>query len=184
MRLDYWKFKEDFDRRVTKKVRDVQSSLALQARLSFGHTDGLRPNELFGAIGDEQWFAADDRWLSRTANAARNATRHLPEEKVQLRFTGNSGDNTLAEGFYAYRLFKNIVRKHRGAFVSRDILDFGCGWGRIYPIFLERYRPEMPMGSGLPRGRLSKSAKTPTGGATLRRFNRGLRHASRRKVSI
>lgn len=141
MRQDYWKFKEDFDRRVTKKVRRAQSSLALRARLAFGNNDGLNPNELFGAIDDEQWLQLMTVGY-RERPALREFLPGLPEEKIQLRFTGNAGDKTLTEGFHAYRLFKNIVRKHCGAFVSRDILDFGCGWGRIIRFFLKETSPE------------------------------------------
>jgi SAM-dependent methyltransferase len=67
----------------------------------------------------------------------------MPDETLQLHYTGNKEDATLNEGFAAYRLFKGSYEKYVGSIGScRGILDFGCGWGRTIRFFLKDVSPE------------------------------------------
>jgi SAM-dependent methyltransferase len=66
-----------------------------------------------------------------------------PNGHTQVRYTGNSEDGTLHEGFTAYRIFKDCYETHVGKIADcRGILDFGCGWGRIIRFFLRDVLPE------------------------------------------
>jgi len=62
----------------------------------------------------------------------------MPDEDVQLTFTGNIGDAVLLEGFSAYRVFKELYEVYVGPLATcENVLDFGCGWGRIIRFFLK-----------------------------------------------
>lgn len=62
----------------------------------------------------------------------------MPDEKIQINFTGLGGHQTLSQAFAFYRIAKGLVARN-----SRDIrectaaLDFGCGWGRLIRFFLK-----------------------------------------------
>src|SRR5262249_49125760 len=99
------------------------------------------PNELFAGISDDFWF-----WLNtegcRKNPALRSMLPAMPDENVQLMFTGAKGDAVLREGFAAYRLFKALYENHVGPIAQcHNILDFGCGWGRIIRFFLKDIEP-------------------------------------------
>lgn len=103
---------------------------------------GTSPKALFGQVDDDFWF-----WLHtegrRQSAKLREILPGMPEEAVQLRFTGSAGDTTLTEAFSrAYVLFKqitlnNLAEGHK----LETILDFGCGWGRTIRFFLKDVEP-------------------------------------------
>ncbi len=97
------------------------------------------PKTLFGHLSDAEWF-----WQNtigrREDSRLQSILPALPDESVQLRFTGSAGDHTLQEAFLAYLLFKEIVREHLGR-PCESVLDFGCGWGRIIRFFLKDIEP-------------------------------------------
>jgi ubiquinone/menaquinone biosynthesis C-methylase UbiE len=66
----------------------------------------------------------------------------MPPPATQELFTGESGERTLISAFNVYKLFKQIIVRNYGA-ISRceNILDFGCGWGRITRFFLKDMDP-------------------------------------------
>ena len=66
----------------------------------------------------------------------------MPPPATQELFTGESGERTLISAFNVYELFKQIIVRNYGA-LSRceNILDFGCGWGRITRFFLKDLNP-------------------------------------------
>jgi 2-polyprenyl-3-methyl-5-hydroxy-6-metoxy-1,4-benzoquinol methylase len=92
---------------------------------------------IFKNYGDEFWF-----WLFIKGYYYRPDLRDImpsmPEERLQLQFTGGSGYNTLKEAFSFYQFIKLTGKKY-GVTLSPDskILDFGCGWGRIIRFFLK-----------------------------------------------
>ena len=95
----------------------------------------------FPGIDDEAWL-----WLNTTGRRRRKAVAPLlpemPEVSVQETYTGSSGDQTLREGFNAYRLFKRCYESYVGPLgTCCGILDFGCGWGRIIRFFLKDVEP-------------------------------------------
>jgi SAM-dependent methyltransferase len=105
------------------------------ADLLAGAEDGA-PSEVFGDVSDELWL-----WINtegyRQAPALRELLPGLPPEEVQRRFTGKSNDETLVEGFEIYRLVRDLYERHGGPLADvQDVLDFGCGWGRVIRFFL------------------------------------------------
>jgi 2-polyprenyl-3-methyl-5-hydroxy-6-metoxy-1,4-benzoquinol methylase len=86
---------------------------------------------------DEFWF-----WLLTDGYSADSriikSLPTMPEERIQLNFTGRCGKDALLDAFSAYQFFKNIAKKHLKKVSDQDaILDFGCGWGRIIRFFLK-----------------------------------------------
>jgi len=72
----------------------------------------------------------------------------MPEERIQLNFTGRCGKDALYEGFSAYQFFKQIAEKHsKKVLDQKAILDFGCGWGRIIRFFLKDLEPSQIYGA-------------------------------------
>lgn len=100
-----------------------------------------QPNELFANVTDDLWF-----WLCtegyRSSAPLRNVLPGLPDETVQLTYTGDKGDSVLKDGWAAYKLFKSLYERHVGPIADcRNVLDFGCGWGRIIRFFLKDVAP-------------------------------------------
>ena len=100
-----------------------------------------KPNEVFSSFTDDFWF-----WLCTEGYERKEAIRTLlpgmPDEDVQLMYTGSKGTPVLKEGFSAYRLFRDTYERHVGPIAHADaILDFGCGWGRIIRFFLKDVEP-------------------------------------------
>jgi SAM-dependent methyltransferase len=94
------------------------------------------PHELFAGVSDDFWL-----WLNtegcRQSSALQRILPELPEEEVQLNANGLSGDHALADGFLVYRLFREIYEGLRDDLRVADVLDFGCGWGRVIRFFLK-----------------------------------------------
>jgi SAM-dependent methyltransferase len=110
---------------------------ATERIIRMGEIENKRPYEIFSGITDEHWY-----WL-HTEGYRRNPILHTilpgtPAEEIQLRFTGSKGDIVMREGYHAYRLFKGLYARHVGPINECDnILDFGCGWGRIIRYFMK-----------------------------------------------
>ncbi len=127
--------------RVALLIADgVAYRVALEMMLNGANANKM-PNELFSGISDDFWF-----WLNtegyRQNTSLRNILPAMPDEDVQLMFTGDKGDAVLKEGFSAYRLFKEFYENHVGPIAQcNSILDFGCGWGRIIRFFIKDIEP-------------------------------------------
>jgi SAM-dependent methyltransferase len=82
----------------------------------------------------------DDVWIWAFTDGAREhpglsaALPSMPHPDIQERFTGASGDSTLREAFRFSTYVRRAVSTH-GRPVT-DVLDFGCGWGRVTRFFL------------------------------------------------
>jgi SAM-dependent methyltransferase len=118
----------------------VAYQAALKMILSDSSTDKA-PNETFSGISDDFWF-----WLHtegyRSSPVLQSILPGMPDENIQLMFTGNKGDLVLNEGFSAYKLFKNLYASYIGPIDQcNSILDFGCGWGRIIRFFIKDIAP-------------------------------------------
>jgi len=105
-----------------------------------------KPNEVFSSISDGFWF-----WLYTEGYERKQTLRTflpaMPDEDVQLMFTGAKGNSVMKEGFNAYRLFRDTYEQHVGPIAHADgILDFGCGWGRIIQFFLKDVEPSTLLG--------------------------------------
>lgn len=92
---------------------------------------------LFNGISDDFWF-----WIYTKGYTYQPKLHQIlpsmPEERLQLQFTGISGYETLEQAFSFYRLLKTSIVKQGLTIKSNSkILDFGCGWGRITRFFLK-----------------------------------------------
>ena len=92
--------------------------------------------QIFGETDDAFWFWLNTEGL-RTDERLRGLLPGLPDEELQARTIGSSGDAALKEAFDAYTLFTGLYRRHVGALGDNTrVLDFGCGWGRMLRFFL------------------------------------------------
>jgi ubiquinone/menaquinone biosynthesis C-methylase UbiE len=100
-------------------------------------TTGKQPNEIFYGISDNFWFWLNTEGVRRNS-VLRNILPGVPDEYTQVMFTGDKGDTTLKEAFFYYKIFKEQYQKYNGNISEvNNILDFGCGWGRIIRFFLK-----------------------------------------------
>jgi SAM-dependent methyltransferase len=91
-------------------------------------------SQLFGDMTEDAWLGANTTAASRFAGVLPS----LPDETIQLRFSGKAGDEALVEAHTLARVFKELYRDHVGPFTeSTRVLDYGCGWGRITRFFLK-----------------------------------------------
>ena len=105
-----------------------------------------KPNDLFGGISDSFWFwlHTEGCWIEPKV---RNILPAMPDENVQLMFTGDKGDSIMRDGFASYQLFRDLYEQHIGSIAHcEQILDFGCGWGRIIRFFLKDIEPSRLLG--------------------------------------
>jgi len=126
---------------IKEKIATRDKLSALQKILASGSGDTVTPYSLFNDVDDDVWL-----WLNtagyRQNPALRKLLPSLPDEKLQLQYTGRSGDETLSDGFASYRLFKRLGEQHIGDLSHcNNIMDFGCGWGRIIRFFLRDVEP-------------------------------------------
>lgn len=95
----------------------------------------------FNKISDNFWY-----WLYTNGYSEKSYLNGLlpkmPEENLQLQFTGGSGFKTLSEA-YSFYLFIKRTMKIKGSAINTEtkILDYGCGWGRIIRFFLKDTYP-------------------------------------------
>jgi ubiquinone/menaquinone biosynthesis C-methylase UbiE len=89
------------------------------------------------SISDDEWFAL----LCREGYdpELNNFVSDMPAEEIQLKFTGASGKVTLTPAFEFYKLVRSFARKCSSD-SGGNILDFGCGWGRITRFFVRDVR--------------------------------------------
>jgi SAM-dependent methyltransferase len=132
--------------RIAWRVADMELADSIAYRVALetilNHSGAnKKPNELFSGISDGFWFWLCTEGYRRNPSLA-SVLPGMPEENVQLMFTGDMGDSVLREGFSAYRLFKEVYESHVGCIAQCcSILDFGCGWGRIIRFFLKDVEP-------------------------------------------
>ncbi|MCC3424652.1 MAG: methyltransferase domain-containing protein [Microcoleus sp. PH2017_01_SCD_O_A] len=67
----------------------------------------------------------------------------FPSDDIQRQFVGKSGESTLQEAFNFYCILKKYLSDFdRTLMPDSQILDFGCGWGRIIRFFIKDVRGE------------------------------------------
>jgi SAM-dependent methyltransferase len=104
------------------------------------------PRTVFSGVPDDVWL-----WLNtegqRLCPALDDYLPSLPDEALQTRFVGMSGDTALGHAFTVYRIFKGLYETHVGPIeASTTVLDFGCGWGRVLRFFLREVDPARLLG--------------------------------------
>lgn len=134
---------------IKRRLKQLTNGKAKEREQNLAHLDEIlqkasstiTPKELFGSVGDDYWF-----WLYtegyRQNASLRQILPGLPDEAIQLRFTGASGDRTLADAFKSYKLFKQLALVNLETDTGlNSALDFGCGWGRTLRFFLKDVEP-------------------------------------------
>ena len=67
-----------------------------------------------------------------------NVLPGTPPDEIQIQFTGVAGDDTMRQAFEYYQFIKKAVEATGKSLSScENVLDFGCGWGRIIRFFLK-----------------------------------------------
>lgn len=98
---------------------------------------GTPPWQLFGDVDDDFWFWAQTEGYRGSA-ALRELLPDVPHEKTQFQYVGLTGDKALKAGFDGSRVFKKLYEDVAGDFSAcSNVLDFGCGWGRVIRFFLK-----------------------------------------------
>lgn len=63
---------------------------------------------------------------------ARAALPRMPPAEVQISYTGNHGETLLAQSSAFMRSLQRGYETHTGqSLIGKNILDYGCGWGRL-----------------------------------------------------
>lgn len=96
--------------------------------------------ELLTGFKDHEWLDIQIQGNAARSNAASDQliAPPLPPESVQLAFNGTSGAANLHNGFKIYCQIKSQIYEWMETFSpSTQVLDFGCGWGRIARFFLK-----------------------------------------------
>jgi SAM-dependent methyltransferase len=114
----------------------------LEARIDRADAAGsATPYQLFHDVSDRLWFYLNTVGYRRSERL-RRVLPALPEQETQLRFTGMAGDDTLYEAYTMYALCKRLIERHVGPLANvGNILDYGCGWGRVIRFFLKDVEP-------------------------------------------
>jgi SAM-dependent methyltransferase len=101
----------------------------------------------FAGWGDSQWLWANTVG-PRRSEKLRASLPEMPKPGLQRGTTGAVGDATMREAYVFYRLVKEAAESwHPGGFSAcQDLLDFGCGWGRVTRFFLKDVPPERLVG--------------------------------------
>jgi|SRR5208337_427662 len=90
--------------------------------------------ELFKNISDAEW-------LNMLVNP-RDGIPLLPPENIQERFCGRSGQLAMEQAMEFYKVIREASKNTGRQLGSMDaIMDFGCGWGRIFRCFLRDVSP-------------------------------------------
>src|SRR5262245_14994603 len=116
--------------RIAQRIADsgrLSDSIAYRVALEDVVTAASQraPTELFHGISDGFWFwlCTEGYWRHLSLQAILPG---LPDEAIQLNFTGSKGEEVLREGFGAYVLFKRLYETHVGPLAERgNVLDFG-----------------------------------------------------------
>lgn len=123
--------------RMSSFVRDGRNFTELNRMLDKDRGKNADLYRMFESVDDDFWF-----W-SHTCGYANSPVLSgimpkMPEEELQLQFTGLSGYRTLKEAFLFYKLIKStLLRRGISLGPGKRVLDFGCGWGRIVRFFLK-----------------------------------------------
>lgn len=103
--------------------------------------------KVFHEASDEEWFWALTKGRKKLPEVNRLLPR-LPDEDIQARFTGVSGDKTIRIAGEIYKVFRQAA-VDMGMDYSNStnkIVDFGCGWGRLLQLFLKDFEKENIIG--------------------------------------
>jgi len=79
--------------------------------------------------------------------ALRDLLPRMADEQVQLNWTGSSGEVLLKQSTAFTKTLTGAYREFGNRDLERsDVLDFGCGWGRVLRLMLKYCEPERLFG--------------------------------------
>lgn len=129
---------KDLKDRNTVLLREVESSLSTVTDLS-----AVSMKRLLENVPDEFYL-----WLLTEghddikSSTLKSLLPTMPDEQTQATFTGKTGNVALKQAYGTYKLFKDIATDYSiGLDGGRNVLDFGCGWGRIIRFFQKDVEP-------------------------------------------
>jgi 2-polyprenyl-3-methyl-5-hydroxy-6-metoxy-1,4-benzoquinol methylase len=83
-----------------------------------------------------------EQWLEKLVDSVHGSQRDslvlptFPDPKIQEQFVGHSGEQALRTIFPFYRMIlRSLEEKQLPLKAQSQVLDFGCGWGRIARFF-------------------------------------------------
>jgi hypothetical protein len=94
-------------------------------------------------LSDRQWLALQlsAPKLGQKSEPAHTHLPFLPTKEEQLRFTGRSGKGNLLQAFEFYKFVRTQLLIGGDIQRGSNILDFGCGWGRVARFWLRDIEP-------------------------------------------
>jgi len=96
--------------------------------------------ERYRNLSDESWFKLNtDEY--ETNKSLQEELPGFPPTEIQMRFNGKSGKINLLHAFTFYVYIKKMIQQHVPNSTG-DLLDFGCGWGRILRFWLKEFPDE------------------------------------------
>lgn len=102
---------------------------------------GAEAFELFRGLDDDLWTLLLSRRYERYPNI-RALLPELPDESLQARWNGAAGLAVLNQGKAFYAKAKQRFAAHSGVdLADSQVLDFGCGWGRLTRFFARDVSP-------------------------------------------
>jgi SAM-dependent methyltransferase len=128
------------------RARAAEELVVLKALLA---GDQAKPDllRLFAHADDQSWLSLNTLGYRRRA-PIRRLLPSMPDPELQIRYVGSAGDASLREGWLAYQFLRELTaRWGRPIGPSSNVLDFGCGWGRILRFFLRDVPAEQLWGA-------------------------------------
>jgi SAM-dependent methyltransferase len=96
----------------------------------------VEPKEFFRNADDRYFF-----WLMTFGNnsgfKAGGVIPEMPPAHIQRNWTGSAGETTMKQAFAFYGQILDLAKLYGSRPIDQmEVLDFGCGWGRILRFFL------------------------------------------------
>lgn len=128
---------------------DSSDRAGLAARLDalLANDDASTPAAMFGGASDDLWLWTNTEGYRHSAQV-RGMLPGLPSEDVQRHWTNRAGDDALEDAFNIYRILRELFERNTGEGADAgDLLDFGCGFGRVIRFFLRDIEHERLVGT-------------------------------------
>jgi len=88
-------------------------------------------------LTDEEWLQALLKSTHGPTSSRGITLPGFPSNDLQSLFVGSAGEHTIREAFNFYQIARGHASRYGMPLQRRSqILDFGCGWGRIARLFL------------------------------------------------
>jgi SAM-dependent methyltransferase len=151
-------------RPISNRERRAFRSQAERELAAVPEASGPSLRTLFGDVSDLQWYWLLTEGRRQLPDLARRLP-FLPSEELQAQYTGLSGDAGIEQALRAACLFRSTSREY-GLSLNRagaQLLDFGCGWGRVTQMFLRDFDPDCITGADVSEETLGICRETKIG---------------------